>query len=295
MDTEKNDYTILNFNQYDEDYWKLNLSLFDRRAEIFIEYSRVKATLDKILDNEENIQSEFDDPSAQTTEMTTTGLVLDYTDDYMDAKKGVRLEVQRSNSPPTSEDDSDFFVIDKELKIYVPIGDYNVLAFHAMYSDAEVNKMGVTDPDKIANELGLDCDYNTCSQTEKNLIDRTIVEREKGTATTLGGYNLLRSYPLDRFQGAHMRYYSTEFRFNFANEVTPFDFWIWKDISTSLQWAFFYDWGTVAETEQDLWEKTAYSIGTGFRLVAASGYVYRVDWAMGKEGSNVTMVFEYPW
>jgi hypothetical protein len=295
IDTEKNDFTILQFSQLDDNYSKLTLSLFERRAELFFEHLESKATAVKILDNEGNVQSEFDNPSAQSTEKTTMGFIFDYTDDFLDARKGVRVEVQRTNSPPTSEDESDFFVIDKELKIYIPIGDYNVWAFQAMFSDSDVTKLGVTDPNKIASGLGLSCSYDTCSQNEKDLIDRTIVEREKGTAATLGGYNLLRSYPLDRFQGAHMRYYSTEFRFNFANEVTPFDFWIWKDISTSLQWAFFYDWGTVAETQQDLWKKSVYSIGTGFRMVSASGYVYRADWATGKEGSNITMVFEYPW
>lgn len=231
----------------------------------------------------------------QTTETTTTGLILDYTDDYLDAREGVRFKVERSNSPPVGANESDFFVIDKTLEAYIPIGDHSVWAIHGLFSDAEVTKTGVTDPDEIADSLGLPCRYNSCSQDQKNLIDRKIIERKNGTAKTLGGYNLLRSYPLDRFQGAHTRYFSTEFRYNFANEVTPFDFGIWKDISTSLQWAFFYDWGTIAETKQDLWEKSVYSVGTGFRLVAASGYVYRADWATGKEGSNVTVVFEYPW
>jgi hypothetical protein len=295
IDNEKNDYTILKFNQWEESFWNLKLSLFERRLELFVERTDIEATLEKILDNKGDVQSEFDDPSPQVTETTTTGLIFDYTDDYMDARKGVRLKVKRSNTPPTSNEASDFFVIDKEVEIYIPVGNYSVLAVHALYSDAEVSKTGITDPDKIANELGLLCRYDSCSQNEKNLIDRIIVERENGTASSLGGYNRLRSYPLDRFQGAHTRYFSTEFRFNFANEVTPFDFWIWKDISTSLQWAFFYDWGTIAETEKDLWKKSVYSIGTGFRLVAASGYVYRADWATGEEGSNVTVVFEYPW
>jgi hypothetical protein len=30
-------------------------------------------------------------------------------------------------------------------------------------------------------------------------------------------------------------------------------------------------------------------------MIAGSGYVYRADWATGNEGSNLTVVFEYPW
>ncbi len=295
MDTEKDDYTILSFSQQLISYGMATLSLFERRVELSVKYTRTEATIDKILDKNENVQTEFDSPSPQTTAETTSSFILDYTDDFLDPRKGVRLELQRSNSPPTNGDDSDYFVINKKLNIYIPVGDHSVWAFHAMTSDAEVTKTGVTDADEIADELGLSCSYAACTQDEKNLIDRKIVEREKGTAITLGGYNYLRSYPLDRFQGAHVAYFSTEFRFVFASEVIPFNFWIWKDISTSIQWAFFYDRGSVAETQQDLWKESADSMGTGIRMIAGSGYVYRADWATGKEGPNVSVIFEYPW
>lgn len=295
MDNGKDDYTILSFSQQEESFGNVRLSLFERRVELFYEFSKNEVTIDKILDNEGVVQTEFDNPSPQSIETTTTGFLLDYTDDYLDPRKGVRLAVQRSNSPPINGDESDFSVINRKLNIYIPVGDHSVLAFHGLYSNAEVSEAGSIDPDAIVDELGLSCSYDTCSQNEKNLIDRMIVERKNGTAVTLGGMDRLRSYPMDRFQGAHVGYFSTEFRFNFANEVTPFDFWIWKDVSTSIQWVLFYDRGTVAETQQDLWSESADSIGTGIRMIAGSGYVYRADWATGEEGSNLTVVFEYPW
>ena len=295
MDTEKEDYTFLNFNQMDESFGSLKLSLFERRLEFFIEYSTSKATIDKILDNDGNVQTVFDHPSPQSSEKTTLGFLVDYTDDYLDPRKGVRLKVQRSNSPPINGNESNFYVIDKELSLYIPVGDHSVWAFYTLFSDAEVIEAGVTDPDQIASELGLLCSYNACTPNEKNLIERMIVERENGTAMKLGGFDRLRSYPMDRFQGAHTQYFSTEFRFNFANQVTPFDFWIWKDVSTHIQWVFFYDWGTIAETQEDLGNKSADSVGTGIRMIAGSGNVYRADLATGKEGAELTVVFEYPW
>ncbi len=294
MNTEKDDYTILEFNQQIDDYAKLELSLFERRVELSIKYTGSEVTLKRILDNDGNLQTEFDDPSPQSTARTTMSFLIDYTDDYLDPRKGIRLELHRSNSPPTSENEPDFSVVDKKINLYIPFGDSVVWAFHAMTSDAEVTEAGVTDPDQIANELGLPC-YDTCTQNEKNLVDRISVERENGSATALGGMNLLRSYSLDRFQGAHSGYFSTELRYNISNEVTPFDFWIWKDISTSIQWTVFYDLGSVAETQEGLWEESAYSVGTGLRMIAGSGYVYRADWATGEEGSNMTVVFAYPW
>jgi surface antigen Omp85-like protein len=295
IETEKDDYTILQFDQFQEDWARLTLSFFERRAELSVLYVKNKVTAEKILDNEENVQTEFEDPSPQLTEETTTSLLIDYTDDYLDPRKGARLRLQRSNSPPTSESESNFSVINKELSVFIPIGDFSTWAFYGLFSDADVTNTGITDPDEIATELGLSCSYISCTENEQNLIDRKIVEREKGTAKTLGGFNHLRSYPLDRFQGAHTRYFSTEFRFNFANEVMPFNFWIWKDVSTSLQCVFFYDRGTVAETQDDLWKESVDSIGVGFRMIAGSGRVYRADWATGEEGSELTVVFAYPW
>jgi len=33
----------------------------------------------------------------------------------------------------------------------------------------------------------------------------------------------------------------------------------------------------------------------GFRLVTASGMVFRLDAATGEEGLNVNVIFDYPW
>lgn len=295
IETEKDDYTILQYNQMDENFGSVRLTLFERRAEAYMEYMRTEATIKKILDNEGEVQTEFEDPSSQSVEQTKTGFRLDITDDYLDPRMGVRFEMQKIHSPPIDDDESDYYVINRKLSVYIPVLEHSVLAFFGMSSDATVTKVGETDPDIIASDLGLACSYDDCSENEQNLVDRIVVEREKGTATKLGGFDYLRSYPLDRFQGAFVRYYSTELRFNFANEVTPFNFWIWKDISTSIQCVLFYDWGTVAETEEELGEDSADSVGLGLRMVAGSGYVYRADWATGKEGSNVTVVFQYPW
>lgn len=40
---------------------------------------------------------------------------------------------------------------------------------------------------------------------------------------------------------------------------------------------------------------TKESYGAGLRLVSASGFVYRADYAKGAEGEEVTVMFSYPW
>ncbi len=128
-----------------------------------------------------------------------------------------------------------------------------------------------------------------------HLIDMYVIGRTYGTASSLGGDDRLRAYPMGRFKGAHMAYLATEFRWNFATSVVPFDFWIWKDIATGFQLAVFYEVGSVAEMKGDLWEESRSSTGAGLRMVSASGFVYRADIAFGDEAHQTTIMFNYPW
>ena len=82
---------------------------------------------------------------------------------------------------------------------------------------------------------------------------------------------------------------------NITEEATPFDYFIWKAVRTGYQIAFFAELGTVSETSSQLWDETRNSVGLGFRLIAASGAVYRADIATGKEGPELIVIFEYPW
>ncbi|MBE9541539.1 MAG: hypothetical protein IMF01_04405, partial [Proteobacteria bacterium] len=120
-------------------------------------------------------------------------------------------------------------------------------------------------------------------------------QRANGTAKSLGGDERLRSYPRERYSGAHMVYYGTELRWNISEGVKPFNFWIWKDVATGLQLALFYERGSVAETESELGDIWRSSYGAGFRLVSGSGFVYRADIATGEEDTEVTVIFNYPW
>lgn len=86
-----------------------------------------------------------------------------------------------------------------------------------------------------------------------------------------------------------------EYRWNISHEVKPFDYFIWKDVRTGIQVAFFAEIGSVSETSSTLWNEKRHSVGVGFRLVAASGAVYRADIATGDEGTEYIVIFDYPW
>ena len=62
-----------------------------------------------------------------------------------------------------------------------------------------------------------------------------------------------------------------------------------------MQIAFFYENGSISEEKSDLGKISKSSFGTGFRLVNASGNIYRADLASGDEGTNFTLIIQYPW
>ena len=180
---------------------------------------------------------------------------------------------------------------------YIPFFRNDVLVLNYYQSDAHVREIGNVDSAVIQAELDIQCDPtdSVCLQIEQEIIASSINARTNGTATSLGGLNRLRSFPEGRFEGGRMAFIGAEFRLNFADEATPFNYLFWKDVRTGMQIALFTEVGTVAETSAEIWDETRYSVGVGFRLVAASGSVYRADIAYGEEGTELAVFFFYPW
>ena len=92
-----------------------------------------------------------------------------------------------------------------------------------------------------------------------------------------------------------MAFVGVEYRWNMVDENTPFNYLFWKDVRTGKQIAFFAEAGSVAETSAELWDEYRDTVGVGFRLVTASGSVYRADIAYGDEGTELAVFFFYPW
>jgi len=297
MDSKKEDFTLIEVNKADSNYGKLTLSLFDRRLEVFSAFEKSEAWIIKIRDSEGEILTDLKEPFISKEELRRFGFLVDYTDDRVDPKKGVRFGATYKSSPAQANEDPDFYIIDKSLTYYIPIAKPVTWAFNFFLSDAYVTRKGETNPAAIRQELGFDCSSSDseCLEAEQEIVNMFIAQRKNGTSTDLGGDERLRSYPDGRYRGAHTFYYATELRWNISEEVRPFDFWIWKDVATGLQLAFFYETGSVSEKKGKLGDVTRSSYGSGFRLVSASGFVYRADYATGKEGGELSVIFSYPW
>ncbi|MFH2131601.1 MAG: hypothetical protein ABIK68_14585 [bacterium] len=289
-------YQILSAKKRTARSFQATLSFFERQFEIVYEYDLESITMDKILSEEGEVLVEIRDPEPEKREQMALSVVLDLTDDRQDPLKGFRLQAEWNNSPRTAPTAADYHVLNLGISAYIPIGQFHTWAFNYQASEAVVTDRGDTNRDNIIRERGLSCaTYAACSASEQRLIDKYVTERTYGTASSLGGDDRLRAYPMGRFKGAHMAYAATEFRWNFATNVVPFDFWIWKDIATGFQLAVFHEIGSVAETRGDLWQESRASTGIGLRMVSASGFVYRADIAVGDEAHQTTIMFNYPW
>ncbi|MDH4246923.1 MAG: hypothetical protein OEW39_03815 [Deltaproteobacteria bacterium] len=290
MQTHKEDYNLLDASDIHSRYGTLSLNLFDRRVEFLYDWSKFRARADAIRDYKGNLIRNID--ARMENKGSSASLVLDLTDDNYDPIKGVRLMFRRGL--PESRKNTynpEFHVDEWVLNGYIPMGAHNTLALDFFRSAAVVTATGELDPNVIGAVNGCPNGVPDCQP----LINQALLNNKYGTARSLGGRDRLRAYPDGRFQGAQAEYIGIEFRWNYSQEVTPFNYWIWKDTRTGLQMAFIAEAGTVAETPDQLWKESRKDAGVGFRMVTSSGAVYRADLLWGDEGFAPTIIVNYPW
>ncbi|MDH5751890.1 MAG: hypothetical protein OEZ59_05680 [Deltaproteobacteria bacterium] len=290
MESHQNEYKILDLSNLKSRYGYLALNMFERRVEFSYNFFNQEMNITGIRD----YKGEMEDPDFSEHSKYKgkyVSMLVDATDDYYDPLSGVRLMATRNlPEPPETTAEPDYYNLEYMLNVYFPVGEVSTLAVDYFRSMAIVNHPGANldaDVDFLCNPVPPDpaCPY-VKSKRDHN---------KHGSAASLGGRDRLRAYPDGRFQGAQAEYYGVELRWNFSQEVAPFNWWIWKDIRTGLQVALIGEWGSVAETAGDLWKNSRKDFGIGFRMITASGGVYRFDFASGDEGAANTIIVMYPW
>lgn len=294
--TGADDYTLLDVSVANTNNIELNLTFYERRLNLYYSYTNSEYQIDAIRDNNGAIITSFGQPFTDSDTSNSIKGSIDLTDDYLDPRKGFRFDIAYQNNIADNINEPDFYTLDYNVLGYLPMGKLDTLVLNYYQSDAHVQRQGNTDPTSIREELDMNCGTDPqCLAAEQELVDNFINARTNGTSTALGGDLRLRSFPQSRYQGAHTAFIGAEYRWNFKQEAKPFDYYIWKDVRTALQIAFFAEIGTVSETSGQLWDEKRHSYGAGFRLIAASGAVYRFDFAFGDEGAEQILIFEYPW
>jgi len=293
MDTEKNDFKYAIGNYWDFDAPTFKLTFYDRMLEFGLGLNKQKGKFEKFVAPDEDDPTKqgetvatFDPPLEQTiSDKVEFSARIDYTDDYKDPRKGIRNIFYYDVQNASKDSEPSFDVVTNDLQIYVPVLEKSTIVFDLQMSDAIVKKKGETDYDKLL-----------LAYQDPNLAKTQQQINTNGTATFLGGGDRLRAYPQGRFQGAHMLYFATEFRWNFSESGGgQFDSLFFQDLVDDMQIAFFYENGSISEEKSDLGKISKSSYGTGFRLVNASGNIYRADLASGDEGTNFTLIIQYPW
>lgn len=296
MDSEPTDFNIVELSDSRLRGGRMILTFWERMLEFYAISYRINFKISAVRDDEGNLVSEVDDPESLEFQTSTYGTLFDYTDDRTDPKKGVRLLVERSDSPPSDEDSVDYYTMNYSFTGYIPMLSYSTLALNAFRSDAVVVRKGQTDPEKLKSDFGCDeASVSLCEKSVREVIQSEVEQNTYGTASSLGGRSRLRSYIEGRFSAAHAEFYGAEFRWNLTDEKTPFDIWIMRDLRTGIQLAFFHEIGSVADQREDLWKSSKSSTGIGARLVTGSGFIYRFDVAYGDEGAVTTLFIDYPW
>jgi outer membrane protein assembly factor BamA len=298
MKTDKHDFTYIEFSDQRFVGARLTSTFLDRRLEFYGGGYSMYSQLEKILNEQGESILDIDNRPSFRKNVYALGVRTDMTDDYADPRRGLRLDVSRWWSPPGAQQEPDFFLMEYGATAYLPLGRRSTWAFNYFRSDAHVVRKGETDRGVIAGEEGLDCaslaDAGERAECEQ-VIDNVVAENTYGTVSSLGGPSRLRSYPHDRFSGAHAVFYGTELRWTLTEEARPFNIFIAKDIRTLLQVAAFYEMGSIADRRDELGDIYRASYGAGFRMVTASGIVLRADAATGREGMEITIIFGYPW
>jgi len=297
MNTDKDAYSLMDISSYKMGSIGLDLTFFERRLTFSVDHSVSNGELSAVRNSDGDIITEFGDPYKFDDKSTKLGILLDLTDDYQDPRSGLRMNISYQNHPAKHDNDPDYYVTEFNVLMYKNLFKTDTLVFNLFQSDAHVTKKGNVNRNDIAAELGFNCapTDTQCKDTETSVVENFVNERAHGTATALGGWNRLRAYPGERFNGAHTATIGVEYRMNFEHEATPFNYSIWKDTQTGIQVAFFAEVGTVAESMDELWKDTRSVVGSGVRLVTGSGAVYRFDLAVGDEGAQPNLFFYYPW
>ena len=305
MNTEKNDfvYALGNYWEYDAPTFKL--TLYDRMLELGLGRSKQKGRFEKfVAPASDDLTKQGDtitkfDPALEVNfgEKLEFSARIDYTDDYRDPRKGVRNILYLDRQTASSSSEPSFDVITNDLQFYIPFLEKSTLVLNLTFSDANVRKEGETDLEVLKQQSNYySCSSESCRETTLGNAKNTMNINKHGTSLYLGGPDRLRSYPQQRFQGAHTVYFATEFRWNFsAADGDEIDLFFMQDLVDEMQVAFFFEQGSVSETKSELGDTVKYSFGSGFRLLSGSGNLYRADFATGDEGPQVTVIIQYPW
>lgn len=190
MDSSKDDFIYIGIDKLQFLGLRTRLSFYEKMVEFYLMGYKNEYSIDNLKDKDNNIFFDSTDNKIQNSTIYTAGFNIDYTDDKIDPRVGVRFDYSIDYSKHKNSDDIDFYISNYNITGYIPIGDYSTWAFNYFRSDANVIKKGDTDVDSVSSSLGLDCSILTDIKDKidcQNVVNNQIIANSNGTATSLGG------------------------------------------------------------------------------------------------------------
>ena len=168
-------------------------SFWDRMFEAYVRELQGSSRLLNVSDKNGNAFDTFD-TNRHDAQVHTVGAIIDYTDDRLDPRKGIRLEAAAKFPVIDDPNLSKYYVTDFNLTGYVPFRSWDTLVLNLFHSDAHVTRKASTDFAELQQQIGLGCGQipagpgrDQCLATEASQINERIAENQHGTATSLGG------------------------------------------------------------------------------------------------------------
>ena len=110
----------------------------------------------------------------------------------------------------------------------------------------------------------------------------------------MGGRLRLRGFREGRFFDSHSNFRALELRWYIKETQIDFDFFVEKGVFAGIQFAFFYEQGTVSpDLGESFWKNFKDSYGIATRLLF-NATVGRADIGFSEEGSQLTIWWGYP-
>ncbi|MCP4294688.1 MAG: hypothetical protein GY786_03690 [Proteobacteria bacterium] len=269
---------------------QLRFTFWRERVEVFTWGMSNSGKMVELYDADGNEISEFDDSETTSTAYFIGG-ILDFTDDRTDPRKGFRIGYRGQPVNNDSKYNSDFIVQDFNFTYYLPIKESDTLVFNAFRSMATVTNKATATLAELTTKV---CNSPSCAPALETRLQDNIAANKYGTASSIGGTNRMRAFPVGRFSAGNSATYGVEYRKNFSTKETPVNWYLLGGIKTSLQLAFFAEYGTVNDDAAELTSNLKSSYGVGLRSII-SGLVYRFDLAVGEEGVAPALFIFYPW
>jgi len=240
---DKDDYTLLELDDNNFLGARLTAIFSDRMLEVYIMGYDGSWHISALHDSDGELIQSVDQSDHIDYGAAILGMRVDYTDDYQNPRAGLRLDLNATRELERESHSPDQYTMQYSLTGYIPLRRWDTLVLHYYQADAMLISEGETNRTAVEQIYGYDCTQGTPEQQTdcNNLVSTIISANRYGTAGGLGGTSRLRAYPMNRYNGAHVRFGGLEYRWNITEESTPFNIWIAKDIRTSIQMAFFFE------------------------------------------------------